>query len=123
MRENPVRNRAAKASLLWTGVLFAFAANVLVVNVVQPLVGATTANLSFEALVTLVAPLVVGVATGLWVRRRAGMHAFLGGMLSIPVLAFTPFGGNWQFAILAGAFCAMGGILTELLLRARSAAR
>lgn len=106
-----------KPPLLWTGVLFAFAANVLVVNLVQRLVGTTPANLTLEAIVTLAAPLLVGVASAFYIRRRAGMHAFLGGMASIFVLVFTPFGGNWQFAILAGSFCAMGGAITELYLR------
>lgn len=112
-----------KPPLLWTGVLFAFAANVLVVNLVQQLVGTSPANFTFEAIVTLAAPLLVGAASAFYVRQRAGMHAFLGGMLSILVLVFTPFGGNWQFAILAGSFCAMGGAITELLLRPRRAPR
>ena len=43
----------------------------------------------------------------------------IGGMASVPVLAFAVFGPDWQLAVLAGAFCALGGALTEILLRQR----
>ncbi len=105
--------------MLWTGVLFAFAANLLFVNLMQRLVSAAGLGLSFESLATLLAPLLVGVATHFYVRQRGGMHAALGGLLSIPVLAFVPFSGAWQFAILAGVFCGLGGAITELLTRTR----
>lgn len=113
--------RAARPPLLWTGVLFAFAANVLFVNLMDRLVRAVALPVTFEVLATLVAPLLVGVATHLYVQQRGGMHAFLGALLSVPVLAFIPFDGNWRFAVLAGAFCAMGGAIMELLTRSRAA--
>jgi hypothetical protein len=114
------RRRAVRPPLLWTGVLFAFAANVLFVNLMDRLVRAVALSVTFESLATLVAPLLVGVVTHLYVRQRGGMHAFLGGLLSVPVLAFVPFDGNWRFAILAGAFCTLGGAITEVLTRGRA---
>ncbi len=48
------------------------------------------------------------------------MHALIGGALSIPLLVLLVFGGTWQFAFLAGAFCALGGALAELFLRGRA---
>lgn len=116
------RSRPPKPPLLWSGVLFAFAANLLFVNLAQRLVAALQWGLTWEALATLAAPLLVGVATAFYTRQRGGMHAFIGGMLSIPLLALATFGGAWQFAILAGAFCTLGGALTEIVLRRRSMA-
>lgn len=116
------RTRPPRAPLKWSGILFAFAANVLLVNLAQILVTAMGWGPTWEALATLAAPLLVGVGTAFYVRERGGMHAFLGGLASIPVLGWGAFGGNWQFAILAGAFCALGGIAGELYLRSRSPA-
>jgi hypothetical protein len=103
--------------LRWTGILFAFAANLLLVTLTNGLVQTMHWPPEFEVFATLVAPLVAGVLTALYVPHRGGMHAFLGGMASALPLWLFIFGGVWQFAIFAGGFCTLGGALTEVVLR------
>ncbi len=38
-------------------------------------------------------------------------------MLSVPILAIYVFALNWQLAVFAGAFCGLGGAMTEILLQ------
>ena len=71
----------------------------------------------FEVLATLVAPLTAGVLTALYAKGRGGMHAFLGGLLSVLPLMLFVFGGVWQLAVYAGCFCTLGGALTEIAMR------
>lgn len=106
-----------KPPLKWAGVLFAFAVNLLFVTVTNGLVQTQQWPVELEILATLVAPFVAGVLTALYVRQRGAMHAFLGGMLSVPALAVFIFNGVWQFAIYGGAFCTLGGALTEVVQR------
>jgi peptidoglycan/LPS O-acetylase OafA/YrhL len=107
----------AKPPLKWTAVLFAFAANMLFVTLANSLVQAAHWPPEFEVLATLVAPFLAGLLTALYARGRGGMHAFLGGLLSVlPLLVFT-FGGVWQLAVFAGCFCTLGGALTEIAMR------
>jgi hypothetical protein len=108
---------------LWTGVLFALVANVLFVYLADRLVRGMDVAPALEAVATLAVPLLVGVATAFYAPARGGMHALIGGMLSMPLLALLVFGGIWQFALLAGSFCALGGALTERLLRPRTSTR
>ncbi len=108
---------AKKQPLRWTGVLFALAANMLLVTVFRGLVQVVGMPFELNVLDTMVAPLLAGVLTAFYAPHRGGMHAFLGGMLSIPLLALFIFDGVWQFAIYAGAFCTLGGAVTELALR------
>jgi len=61
-----------------------------------------------------------GVLTALYVRQRGGMHAFIGGLLSIPILALFILPGLWQTAILCSAFCILGGALAEIVMRRRT---
>jgi hypothetical protein len=107
----------SKPPLRWTGVLFAFAANMLLVTVTNGLVYTLDWPPEFEVLATLVAPVVAGILTALYVPARGGMHAFLGGLLSVLPLTFFIFGGIWQFGVFAGAFCTLGGAVTEVILR------
>jgi hypothetical protein len=106
-----------KSPIRWTGVVFAFATNILLVTLMDGLVRTLELSTTFEVLATLVSPLAVGALTAFYVGERGGMHAFIGGMASIPVLALLIFGGVWPPAVLAGAFCAMGGAITEVLTR------
>ncbi len=103
-----------KPPLQWSGVLFALAANLLLVTASGMALASSGTIVS-----TLVAPLVAGALTAFYTRQRGGMHAFLGGMISIPILGGVIFAGLWQLAILAGAFCTLGGAITELMLRRR----
>lgn len=109
----------AKAPLRWTGVVFAFATNLLLVTVVNALVQTLQLPAEFEVLATLVAPVTAGVLTALYVGARGGMHAFLGGMVSVLPLWLLIFNGVWQPAFLAGCFCTLGGAVTEILIRSR----
>lgn len=68
----------------------------------------------------IIAPLVAGGLTALYVQQRGGIHALLGGMISVPLLGLFVFPGLWQLAILAGAFCTLGGAVVELVLRRRA---
>jgi hypothetical protein len=73
-----------KPPLRWTGVLFALAANMLLVTVFRGLVQVVGMPFELNVLDTMVAPLLAGVLTAFYAPHRGGMHAFLGGMLSIP---------------------------------------
>lgn len=108
-----------KPPLLWTGILFALAANLLLVTVVNMLVEQWQPQPALAMLLTLLAALLAGVFTALYVRQRGGMHAFIGGCASIPILALFILPGLWQTAILCGAFCTVGGALAEIFLRRR----
>lgn len=106
-----------KPQLRWEGALFAFATNLMLVTVLTGLVQTLNLSIEFETIATLAGPLLAGVLTALYVRQRGGMHAFLGGMLSVLPLTFFIFQGSWQPALYAGAFCTIGGALTEVFLR------
>ena len=113
------RPQSVKPPIRWAGVVFAFATNLLFTTGADLLAARLPFGLSSEVLATMIAPLVAGFLTALYTRERGGMHALLGGMLSVPVLALFTFGQNWQFALLSGAFCTLGGALTEIALRRR----
>lgn len=106
-----------KPPLSWQGALFAFATNMLLVTVLTGLVQTMILPIEFETLATLLGPLLAGALTALYVQQRGGMHAFLGGMLSVLPLTFFIFQGTWQPALYAGAFCTIGGALTEVVQR------
>jgi len=106
-----------KGPIRFTGILFALAANMFLVTAADALVKGLDLSISFEVLATLVAPFIAGTGTALYVKQRGGIHAFIGGLLSIPLLTYLVFGGYWQFGILAGAFCGLAGALTEIFLR------
>lgn len=107
-------NQPAKQPIRWTGVVFAFAANLLLVTVAEMLIGIES---NASALVTVFVPLVAGAATALYTRNRGGLHALIGAGLAMPVLAFVTFPTAWPLAIFATLFCVMGATLTELGLR------
>ena len=120
-RKTPA-NGNVKPPLSWKGVLFAFAANMLLVTVGTGLVQTQRLPIEFETIATIAGPMLTGVLTALYTGQRGAMHAFLGGMLSVLPLTFFIFGGAWQPAIYAGAFCTVGGALAEIMLRRRTAA-
>ncbi len=106
-----------KPPLKWTAILFALAANLLLVTVTNGLVQTLHWPSEYEVLATLFAPLLAGILTALYVPQRGGMHAFWGGMLSILPLAVFIFDGVWQLAVFSGCFCTLGGALTEVMTR------
>lgn len=113
---------SAKPPLSWKGVLFAFAANMLLVTVGTGLVQTLRLPIEFESIATLAGPLLTGVLTAVYTGQRGAMHAFLGGMFSVLPLTFFVFQGAWQPALYAGAFCTIGGALAEIVLRRRAGA-
>jgi hypothetical protein len=108
---------ATKPPLQWTGVLFALAANLLLPTAMEALAGPFNLGTLFWILVGLVAPLLAGWLTARYTGVRGGLHAFLGGLISVPILGFFVFPNQWQLAILAGAFCTLAGAVTELAMR------
>lgn len=105
--------------ILWTGVLFAIAGNLLLVTVVDFAIRNRAIDPGLALALRLLAPMAAGLLTALYVRQRGGIHAFIGGMISIPLFALLIFVGNWPFAILAGALCALAGAMSEVMLRRR----
>ena len=67
----------------------------------------------------LLGPIVAGVLTAFYVRQRGGIHAFIGALITLPLMALFVFHGNWQSAVLAAALCALAGALSEVVLRNR----
>ena len=117
----PTDKRPARPPLRWTGILFALAANLLLTTAADMLAQRLPFGFDSELLATIAAPLLAGVLTALYVRQRGGMHAFLGALISLPILALWIFSGNWQLAILSFSFCTLGGALSEIALRSRAA--
>ena len=113
----PDASASDKGPIRIAGILFALAADLFLVTAADALVRRLGLPISFEVLATLVAPFIAGVATAFYVKQRGGVHAFVGGILSIPLLTYLVFGGYWQFGVLAGAFCGLSGALTEIFLR------
>ena len=67
----------------------------------------------------LLGPIVAGVLTAFYVRQRGGIHAFIGALITLPLMALFVFHGNWQSAVLAAALCALAGAVSEVVLRNR----
>ena len=107
----------AKPPLLWSGVLFAAAANLLFVTLGYGMLVRLGAPPQYGILASLVGPAIAGAFTAYYVKQRGGIHAFIGGILSAPLIALIVFSGVWQLGILAGACCGFGGALTEILRR------
>jgi len=112
--EKSTQNRRPRTPLNWLGIFFAFAANMLVITVAGYLVDALIPTNRFAQPLIMISALLAGVATAYYVKSRGSMHAFIGGLISIPFLALISFDGAWQPAIVAGALCGMGGALGDL---------
>jgi hypothetical protein len=107
------KSSTTKEPIRWTGVLFAFAANLLLVTISDAIFarGGTT------AVAVVIAPLIAGAVTAVYTRVRGAMTAFIGAIIALPVLAIAVFPAAWPLAVFATLFCVMGGALTELALR------
>ncbi len=104
----------ARPPLRPAGIIFALAANLLLVTLGLLIASGLAAGNELLAGLPLVGSLLAGLATAFYVGQRAAIHAMLGGLLSMPVMAlFVLPGNNWSYAILAAAFCALGGIVGE----------
>lgn len=93
--------------------LFAFAANLLLVTVADAVSGPDGST----ALATVFAPLIAGAATAIYTKKRGGIHALIGAAIAFPMLVFLVFPTTWPLALFATLFCVMGAALTELGLR------
>jgi tryptophan-rich sensory protein len=113
------RQTIKRPPLLWTGIIFALAATLLLVTLANSAVAPWQTNGQLILLVTLLAAFIAGGLTAYYTGHRGGMHAFVGSVISIPLLALFIIPGWWQGAILAGAFCTLGGTLAELAIRSR----
>jgi len=107
------KTKAAKEPIRWTGVLFAFAANLLLVTLADAVSGPDGGT----ALATVFAPLIAGAATAIYTKTRGGVHALIGAAIAFPMLVFLIFPTTWPLALFASLFCVMGAALTELGLR------
>jgi len=104
----------ARPPLRPAGIIFALAANLLLVTLGLLIASGLAAGSGLLAGLPLVGSVLAGLATAFYVGQRAAIHAMLGGLLSMPVMAlFVLPGNNWSYAILAAAFCALGGIMGE----------
>lgn len=111
------RSVEKKQALRWPGVLFAVAANLLLVTLADMLVTRLGLAVNTSVVVRLAAPLLAGVLTALYVGYRGGMHALVGGIISVPLLATLVLPGAWAVSFLAGVLCTLGGALMELVNR------
>ena len=99
------------------GMLFAFALNLFFVSVVYISGGNWGWSSSLLVAAVLIAAAAAGILTAFYVGARSGIHAFIGGFGSVPVLGLLIIPGNWSFALLAGSLCALGGIAGEYFQR------
>lgn len=110
---------AEKPRLQWRVIVFAFAANLLLFTLSN-----AVATFAFgpDAVLwaSIVGPGLAGVLAAIMARQRGGMHAFIGGVASIPVMALFIIPGAWRTAIFAACFCTLGGAISEIVLRRRS---
>ncbi len=113
------KSSGARAPLRWQGIVFALAANLLLVTVAA-LIAARLGVSAAALFILIAAALIAGAATALYVGQRGGTHAFIGGVISIPLLALFILDGSWGLAVYTGTSCALGGLLTEMLSRPRT---
>jgi membrane-bound metal-dependent hydrolase YbcI (DUF457 family) len=109
----------AKPPLRWTGVLFAFAATLLLVTLGDIVAQALPFGINAELLATVISPILAGIATALYTGSRGGMHAFVGALIAFPILGLVIFRGVWPLAVFATAFCIMAAAATEIIQRRR----
>jgi hypothetical protein len=112
-------SRTERAPIRWVGVLFAVALNLLLVTLADLAVRQLGLDVTPSVALRLFAPFVAGVLTTLYVGTRGSMHAFLGGLISVPLVALFVLSGAWRVSLLAGIFCALGGAVTEVVRRGR----
>jgi hypothetical protein len=115
----PKPQPTGRPPLRLTGILFGTAACLLLVTTADMLVSRFGLPSTYVTLATVVAPVLAGILTALYVRTRGGMHAMIGSLLALPIMVIVVFGGVWQPAVLAFAFCTLGAALTEIVLRRR----
>lgn len=112
-------NNVERPPLRWAGVLFAVVVNILLVTLADLAIAQfdLSDNVGLSVVLRLLGPLFAGILTALYVGPRGGIHALLGGMISVPLLATFVLFNAWRVSLLAGIVCAFGGAVTEVLRR------
>ncbi|MCB0186265.1 MAG: hypothetical protein KDE31_18475 [Caldilineaceae bacterium] len=105
--------------LHWMGILFAVALNLMLVTLADWTIRQFGLAVIPSVVLRLAVPFVAGVLTALYVGVRGGVHAFVGGLISAPLIALLILPGAWQVSYLAGAFCTLGGAVAEIARRPR----
>lgn len=113
------KSTATAPAIRITGIIFALAANLLLVTVGDYVITAQGLGVNSSVAVRLLLPLLAGAATTLYVGRRGGIHAMIGGMISVPIIALAILPGAWRVSLLVGALCALGGAVIEVMWRRR----
>ena len=121
------QDRTPKPPLQLLGIVYAFSLNLLLVSVTYMMGISWRLDPGLLLALIIGVAAMAGVATTLYVGPRSGIHSFIGGLLSMPVLLLFVFPTNnllylplvLPYAILAGSFCALGGIAGEFFLRRR----
>jgi hypothetical protein len=111
-----------KPALRWTGVIFAFAALLLLVTVTDSIAARVGLGAGARFGVVLFAGVLSGVLTAVYSGARGGMHSLIGAVLSAPILSYLIFGGAWQSTVYIAAASILAGALTEIVLRQRAGA-
>lgn len=112
-REQNQTNGNTKPPIRILAVIFAALLNLILVSLVFLASSTWLWSRGTTLLIVAAMGVLAGVLTAFYVGRRSGIHAFLGGMLSIPLIGWLSSSGDWQMAIYAGASCALGGLLLE----------
>lgn len=99
----------------WMAILFAAALNMILVTIADYAIQQWALATMLSALIRIVAPLLAGVLTALYTGERGGIHAFAGGLLSVPLLAVLILPGAWRVSLLMGILCGFGGAFTEFM--------
>ena len=103
----------------WGGVLFSLALNLILSTLADFMINQLALMVGPSVTIRLLAPLLAGILTALYVGERGGIHALLGGLLSVPLLATVILPGAWRVSLLVGVVCALGGALTEFVRQRR----
>jgi uncharacterized oligopeptide transporter (OPT) family protein len=112
-------NQSTRGPLTVRGVIFGLALNTLLVSSVFLLGVQFALPAALLSSLLFMAAVGAGLGTASYIKSRAAMHVFIGGMLSAVALGLFIFGGNWPLALLIWGFCLVGGIAGEMIQRRR----
>lgn len=112
------KNQEERRSIrhLFSDLKFAGVVYPLLINIALATIASLAAlQLRSPNLLTFVAlaGAITGILTVLYVGKRGGVHAFIGGMISVPIIAWVAFSWSWTPALYAGIFCALAGLLFD----------
>jgi hypothetical protein len=111
-----VETRRQRPPLRWAGILFAFAATLLLVTLAGVLVERSAVTGAAAWPLPIGAAAFAGLLTTLYVRSRSAMHALLGSVIAMPIATAFTFQGIWQLGVYMVAAATIGAGLLEILL-------